>query len=145
MKGKIEGVVQSKKINLVTETPVWEALSFQIPLMLEANKDIKEYPYNAVLKGEINTYNFVLTEIKNIKFAEKQYQALHMIRTDPVKDRKLSIWLAPELHNLPLLVENFRDGKEHSVMRLESIKFKNENLLSEQTSFGQLNENDDDF
>ena len=46
-----------------------------------------------------------------------------MVRTDPKRDRQLHIWLLPELHNIPVIVENYRDGKEHSRMQLESVKF----------------------
>jgi len=144
-KGKISGVVRSKKINLETETPVWEALSFQIPLMIEANKDIKKYPYNAIIKGKIDTYNFILTEIKKVYFAKKEYQALHVVRTDPNRNRQLSIWLAPELHNLPLIIENYRNGKEHSKIQLESVTFKNEKPLIGEASFEPLTGDDDDF
>lgn len=145
IKGKIKGTVRNKKINLKTETPVWEALSFQIPLMIEANKNIKKYPYNAIIKGKINTYNFILTEVKTVYFAKKEYRALHVIRTDPDKDRKLSIWLAPELHNLPLIIENYRNGKEHSRMQLERVTFKNKRPLIGEASFNEEIEDDDDF
>ncbi len=139
-KGKITGIVRSKEINLKTDTEIWEALSFQIPLMIEANKDIKEYPYKAILKGEIDTYNFVLTSIDKISFADKEYQALQMVRTDPHKNRQLHIWLVPALHNLPIIIENYRDGKEHSRAQLESVQFNNEKPLKD-----QLADNDDDF
>jgi hypothetical protein len=49
LKGKVTGIVRSKEIDLRTNTEVWEYLSFQIPLMIEANKNIKEYPYTALL------------------------------------------------------------------------------------------------
>ncbi len=139
LKGEITGIVRSKKINLKTDTEVWDVLSFQIPLMIEANKDIKEYPYKAILKGEINTYNFVLTASKKISFAGKDYQALQMVRIDPHKNRQLHIWLIPELHNIPVIIENYRDGKEHSRMQLESVQFNNEKPLIEELA------DDDDF
>ncbi len=145
IKGKINGTVRSKKINIETETPVWEALSFQIPLMIEANKDVEEYPYNAIIKGKISTYNFILSKVKTVYFAKKEYQALHLVRTDPNKNRKLSIWLAPELHNLPLIIENYRNGKEHSLMLLENITFKDEKPLIGEASFEKVTEDDDDF
>ena len=126
VKGKITGIARSKKINLETDTAVWEPLSFQIPLMIEANENVKEYPYNAILNGEIDTYNFVLTSKKSITFANKEYQILLMVRTDPHKNRQLHIWLAPELNNMPIIIENYRDGKEHSRMQLESVQFNNE-------------------
>ncbi|MCK4674527.1 MAG: DUF3108 domain-containing protein [Gammaproteobacteria bacterium] len=139
LKGEITGIVRSKKINLKTDTEVWDVLSFQIPLMIEANKDIKEYPYKAILKGEINTYNFVLTASKKISFAGKDYQSLQMVRIDPHKNRQLHIWLIPELYNIPVIIENYRDGKEHSRMQLESVQFNNKKPLIEQLA------DDDDF
>jgi hypothetical protein len=145
IKGKISGTVRKNTISLETKTPVWEALSFQIPLMIEASKDIKEYPYNAIIKGKIDTYNFILTETKKVYFAKKEYQALHVVRTDPNRDRQLSIWLAPELHNLPLIIENYRNGKEHSKIQLEKVTFKNETPLIGEASFEPLIEDDDDF
>lgn len=133
LKGKITGIVRSKEINIETDTAVWEVLSFQIPLMIEANKDTKEYPYKAVLKGEIDTYKFVLTSIKSIDFAGKKYQALQVVRTDPRRDRQLKIWLLSELNNIPVLIEEYRDGKIRSRMQLESVKFNDEKPISDQS------------
>jgi len=138
--GKISGIVRSKKVDLETSGAIWEVLSFQIPLMIEADKNKKEYPYKALLKGEIDTYNFVLTSSEKIPFADKQYQALHMVRTDPHKNRQLHIWLAPELHNMPMIIENFRDGKLHSRMQLESLQINNDKAITE-----TLDDDNDDF
>ncbi len=128
--GNITGVVRNKKISLKTNSEVWEALSFQIPLMIEADKNIKEYPYKAILKGEIETYNFVLTSTKKISFANKEYQTLHLVRTDPLKNRQLHIWLVPALHNIPVIIEYYRDGKQHSRAQLESVQFNNEKPIT---------------
>ncbi|MFV2003851.1 MAG: DUF3108 domain-containing protein [Gammaproteobacteria bacterium] len=139
LKGKITGIVRSKKINLETDTEIWDMLSFQIPLMIEARQEIKEYPYKALLKGEIDTYNFVLVSSKKIDFSGKEYQALHLVRKDPKKNRQLHIWLIPKLHNIPAIIENYRDGKEHSRAQLESVQFnKNKQLVDHPTD-------DDDY
>ena len=138
LKGQVSGVVRSKKIALNTTTPVWELLSFQVPLMIDANNTHKTYPYNAIIKGEIDTYNFELTSQNEITFADEVYKSLHMVRTDQNKDRQLHLWLAPDLHNIPVIIENYRDGKEHSRMQLESVQFNNGQVLSE-------TESDDDF
>ena len=140
LKGDITGIVRSNEIKLNTSSAVWDALSFQIPLMIEANKDVKEYPYKAILKGKIDTYNFVLTSIKKVNFADNEYQALQMVRTDPHKNRQLHIWLLPKLNNIPILIENYRDGKEDSRAQLESVQFNNEKPLIAQTMDGE-----DDF
>lgn len=139
--GTITGIVRSKKIQLQVKTPVWEVLSFQLPLMLEANKEKKTYPYHAILQGEVDTYNFALTSQEEIRFADKNYQALHVIRKDPNKDRQLHLWLAPELHNIPVIIENYRDGKKHSRMSLESVQFNAGKILREKIETAI----DDDF
>lgn len=140
LKGEITGVVRSQPINLKTDTEIWDVLSFQIPLMIEVNQDIKQYPYKAIIKGEIDTYNFVLSAKSTITFADKDYLVLKMVRTDPKKNRQIHIWLAPELHNLPVIVTNYRDGKEHSHMQLESIQFHGGKTLID-----QIEDIDDDF
>ena len=138
--GTITGMVRSKKIQHQVTTPVWEVLSFQLPLMIEADIEKKIYPYNAIIKGEVDTYNFALTSQEEIQFADQSYQTLHMLREDPNKDRQLHLWLAPDLHNIPMVIENYRDGKKHSRMRLESVQFNDGKTLSEMEV-----ENFDDF
>ncbi len=140
LRGKIAGVVRSKEIDLHTDREIWDALSFQIPLMIEADEKIKEYPYHAILKGEINDYLFVLTSTKKITFAGKEYKIIQLVRTDPDRDRQLHIWLIPALNNIPFLIENYRDGKEHSRGQLESISFNGEAAFAEQQVDGE-----DDF
>lgn len=132
LKGKITGVVRSKKIDLRTDTEVWDALSFQIPLMIEADENIKEYPYRAILKGEIDNYIFILKSTKKVTFSNKEYKAIQLVRTDPDRDRELHVWLLPALNNLPYRIENYRDGKEHSMGQLESVSFNNGTPLAEQ-------------
>ena len=94
--------------------------------MIEANENIKEYPYRAILKGEIDSYTFILTSSKKIIFADKEYKILQLVRTAPDKDRQLHIWLIPALNNIPVIIENYRDGKLHSRGQLESVSFNNE-------------------
>jgi hypothetical protein len=137
LKGKITGVVRSKKVDLRTDTEVWDALSFQIPLMIEADENIKEYPYRAILKGEIDNYIFVLKSTKKITFADKEYKAIQLVRTDPNRDRQLHVWLLPALNNLPFRIENYRGGKEHSMGQLESVSFNNGAPLAEQQTDGE--------
>ena len=100
--------------------------------MIEANENVKEYPSRAILKGEIDDYIFVLTSTKKVTFAGKEYKIIQLVRTDPDRDRQLHLWLIPALHNIPILIENYRDGKEHSRGQLESVSFNNEAALTDQ-------------
>jgi len=116
-------------------------LSFQIPLMIEFDEKIKEYPYRALLKGEIDDYKLVLASSKTANFAGKDYKIVQLVRTDPKKDRQLHIWIAPALNNLPVRIENYRDGKEHSRAELESVSFNNATALTDT----KTDDNDDDI
>ena len=129
LNGKITGLVRGEKIILQTQSEVWEALSFQIPLMIDANINIKEYPYKAILKGKIDTYNFILKSTKEVSYAGNSYKALQMVRTDPHKNRQLHIWLLPDLNNIPIMIETYRKGKLDTHMQLESLQFSNANPL----------------
>ena len=120
---RIDGVSRSRNVDITTEGPVWDVLSFQIPLMIEARPSKKQYPYMAVLGGELDQYTFKLEGKKNARFAGKQYSLLEVVRRDSKKKRALHIWLAPALNNLPMIIENYRDGELHSRMQLERVQF----------------------
>jgi len=138
LNGNIEGVVRNEAINLSSNTPIWEALSFQLPLMIDADTKKQNYEYNALIKGEITRYNFTVSASEEIDFADKTYQTLHVINNDNIKNRQLHLWLVPELHNLPVIIENYRDGELHSRMQLESVQFNRDERLNDIAS-------DDDF
>ena len=129
LRGKITGIVREKKINIQAQSEVWEALSFQIPLMIDANINVKNYPYKAILKGKINTYNFILESTQEVIYAGNNYKALQMVRTDPNKNRQLHIWLVPDLNNIPIIIETYRKGKIDTHMQLEKLQFNNEKPL----------------
>jgi len=126
LNGKVTGIVRSKPIDHDINKPVWDVLSFQIPLMIEANAGQKIYPYTALLKGEIDDYKFELISTETVEIEDKKYQTLHLVRNDPVKNRQLRIWLLPELNNVPLIVENYRENKLHSRAQLERVRFGQE-------------------
>ena len=137
--GKISGLVRSKQIDLRTDAEIWEVLSFQIPLMIEADENTKEYPYKAILKGEIDDYIFILKSEKKSMFAGKEYKIIQLVRTDPNRDRQLHIWLIPALNNIPVIIENYRDGKQRSRMQLESVSFNHATPYTDQ----QIDDDDD--
>lgn len=126
LSGSITGVVRGQEISLATDSETWDLLSFQIPLMIEANKNVKEYPYNAILTGKIDQYTFELAGIKKITFGNKEYDALHMVCPDQNRNRQLHVWLVPALHNIPVIIENYRNDRVHFRAELESLSFNNE-------------------
>lgn len=143
LRGRITGIVRGKPVKLDTDKPVWEALSFQLPLMAEASEKKKRYRYYALLKGELDTYLFDLAATETIRFADKDYRALKLVRKNPEKNRELRIWLLPELKNIPVIVENMRDGKQHSYMKLESVSFDGQPPITDMADNSVDNIDDD--
>ncbi len=129
----ITGVSRKQPVSIQTRGAVWDILSFQIPLMLDANEQTARYPYMAVINGELDQYVFERRGTRAFEFAGKTYRLLEMVRTDHRKKRRLHIWLAPELHNLPVIVENYRDDRLHSRMVLEKVQFNDEAALENET------------
>ena len=141
LNGKVTGIVRSKPIDHEVDKPVWDVLSFQIPLMIEANAGQKIYPYTALLKGEIDDYKFMLISTEVVSIGDKKFETLHLVRKDPVKNRELHIWLLPEMNNIPLIVENYRDDKLHSRVQLEKVRFgQNKKYIQVTTEDAQDND-----
>lgn len=146
IRGTASGIVRGQEINVEAMDEIWDLLSFQIPLMIEAREDLKEYSYNAILRGEINKYTFELKEIKKVTFANKEYSALRMVCPDTKRDRELHIWLLPELHNIPVLIENYREGRVHYSGSLESVQFNDDApILDEYTEDADDDTYDDEY
>ncbi len=119
----ITGISRGRPVDIKTQGPVWDILSFQIPLMIQADSKKKNYPYTAVINGKLDKYTFRLQNTKTVRFAGTNYQLLEVVRSNKERTRVLHIWLAPKLHNLPVIVENYHDGNLHSRMSLESVQF----------------------
>ena len=120
---RIHGVSHGKPVAIETRGPVWDVLSFQLPLMLRANRQTREIPLMAVLNGELDQYHFRRIGETDYVFAGKTRKLLKLTRRNHDGSRELQIWLAPSLHNLPVVVENYRDGELHSRMHLEAVRF----------------------
>ncbi len=129
----ITGLSRNTPVAINTTGAVWDILSFQVPLMAEVTATKTRYPYMAVINGKLNQYTFNLTNKKKYDFANKSYQLLEMVRNNHEKTRALHIWLAPKLHNLPVVVENYRGGSLNSRMQLESVQFNNSPPLTANT------------
>lgn len=146
LSGSVTGVVRGQDINLTLDTETWDLLSFQIPLMIEANKNVKDYPYNALLIGEVDNYIFEFTETKNVTFSNKQYTALKMVCKDKNRNRQLHVWLLPELYNIPVVIENYRDDRIHFRGKLESVSFNNKEFYTNQEAETEAEQEiDNDF
>lgn len=129
---RIHGTSHGKPVAIETRGEVWDVLSFQLPLMLRASRQTQDIPLMAVLNGELDQYHFRRIGETDYVFAGKTRRLLKLTRRNHDGTRELQIWLAPSLHNLPVVVENYRDGELHSRMHLESVRFDQQPELKAQ-------------
>jgi hypothetical protein len=123
--GKATGVYEGEKVLLDVDQPVWDPLSIQVPLMLDAGKNLPPHQHGMFLKGEFKYYRFENQGNDNVSFNDREYKAIKIAGKETKRDRAMYAWLVPELHYLPVKIEQWKEGKLKSTVRLESATFGN--------------------
>ena len=123
MTGNVTGIYEGKIIDITIDSPVWDPLSIQVPIMIDANKSMPPHVHGLFVKGEFKYYLFENHGIENIKFGGKQFSAVKIVGKETERDRAMYVWLAPELNNIPVKIEQWKEGKLKSTVLLESVTF----------------------
>lgn len=127
--GTISGNARGEIIQLETNTPVWDTLSFQIPIMTgDANK-MMPLQYKILVKGKLKTYVFVSHGPEEIDISNNIIKTIKIERKSDDKNKSLFLWIAPSLHNLPVKIEKWKKGKPHITMLLNSAFFPSDKSL----------------
>jgi len=121
--GKAVGMFEGKPVNIDIDRPVWDPLSIQIPIMLDAAKSMAPHEHGLFLKGEFKHYLFENHGADKIVFNSKEYHAVKIAGRETKRDRAMYTWIVPELHYLPVKIEQWKDGKINSTVMLESATF----------------------
>jgi len=121
--GKVSGVYEGDKVALDVDQPVWDPLSIQVPLMLDAAKNLPPHEHGMFLKGEFKYYLFENQGNEDVSFDGKEYNAVKIAGKETKRDRAMYAWLVPELHYLPVKIEQWKEGKLKSTVKLESATF----------------------
>lgn len=129
--GTITGNTRGKTISLQTNGTVWDTLSFQLALMNDVSNKKTSYHYNVVSRDKIKQYVFRHDGEETIEVNGREYDTVKLERNNG--ERSIKIWLAPELHYVPVLIENYKDGDLDSTMKLDSIKFDDNHERSSTT------------
>lgn len=124
LSGNAVGMYEGKKVNLDINQPVWDPLSIQIPIMIDAGKGLPPHEHSMFLKGEFKNYLFKNHGKEEISFNGKKYVALRMAGRETKRDRAMYAWIVPELHYIPIKIEQWKNGELKSTVLLESITFE---------------------
>lgn len=127
--GTISGNARGKPVQLETHSPVWDTLSFQIPIMTGDAKKRAPQKYKVLVKGELKTYLFVSHGPEDIDIKNGIIKTIKIERKSDNKSKPLFLWIAPSLHNMPVKIEKWKKGKPHITMLLNSLSFPSDKNL----------------
>lgn len=127
--GTISGNASGKTIQLETDTPVWDTLSFQIPMMAGDTQMTMPQEYKVLVKGELKTYLFISHGPEEIDISNNLIKTIKIERKSDDGKKSLFLWIASSLHNLPVKIEKWKKGKPHITMLLKSAFFPSDKSL----------------
>ena len=122
--GKASGVYEGRDVDIVIDNPVWDPLSIQVPIMLDAQKNLPPHKHGLFMKGEFKHYLFENHGREKIAFNGAEFDAVKIGGRETERDRAMFVWMVPELHNIPVKIEQWKNGELKSTVLLESVSFE---------------------
>ena len=103
----VDGTRSSLKI---TDETI-DSLSLHLRLMSDLKAGQKILSYNVVTKGKIKNYRFENLGEENIETEAGKFKTIKLKGKQKDSERTIMIWLAPELHFLPVKILNTQSGE----------------------------------
>jgi len=122
--GTAVGISEGQEVKFNIDQPVWDPLSIQVPIMIDAARNMPPHEHSMFLKGEFKHYLFENHGDETISFNGKKYVALKIAGRETKRDRAMYAWIVPELHYIPIKIEQWKNGKLKSTVLLESVSFE---------------------
>ena len=139
--GKATGVYEGMDVDIDIGDPVWDPLSIQVPIMLDANKNLPPHEHGLFMKGEFKRYLFVNHGSEKISHNGTEFNAIKIAGKETKRDRAMYVWMVPELNNIPVKIEQWKNGELKSTVVLESVSFKKDG----ETRTLNLSDNPEDY
>jgi hypothetical protein len=124
--GKVKGIYKGEAININSDEPVWDPLSIQALIIINADKESTSHKHGLLMKGELRQYVIENLGKETINFNGTDTKALKTLVREAERDRVIYVWMLPEYHNIPIKYEHWKDGDLKSTVRLESVTFEND-------------------
>ena len=125
LRGKARGIYEGKNVEIDLNLPVWDPLSIQLPIMIDAGSVLPPHEHGLFMKGEFKYYLFENLGPETVSANGKEFTAVKIVGRETKRDRAMHVWLVPELHNLPIKIEQWKEGKLRSTVLLERVSFDN--------------------
>jgi len=121
--GKATGIYEGKHVDIEINNPVWDPLSIQVPIMRDANKNLPPRELGLFMKGEFKYYLFENRGSETLKYNDTQLTAVKIAGKETKRDRAMYVWVVPDYHNIPIKIEQWKNGELKSTVLLESASF----------------------
>ena len=118
------GIYKGEEISLKSDKPIWDPLSIQAIMIINADKKTASYEHGLLMKGELKNYLFENQGKETIKLNGTDYSALKTVVKEAEKNRVIYVWMLPEYHNIPVKYEHWKNGELKSTLWLESVTFE---------------------
>lgn len=125
LSGKASGIYEGQKVDIDLDKPVWDPLSIQVPIMIDTDKRLPPHEHGLFMKGEFKHYLFENAGSEKVEYNSELFNAIKIVGRETKRDRAMYVWLVPELHNLPVKIEQWKEGELKSTVLLESVTFEN--------------------
>lgn len=139
--GTISGTASGNQLHLETSAPVWDTLSFQIPLMLNTRLNSAPQEHAILVKGDLKYYTFITHGSEEVSIKDHIIKTIKVERRDNKEDDPIYFWVAPELNNIPVKIEKWKKNKPRITMLLNEAFFPSDSSLQFQAG----ENSDDDF
>lgn len=104
------------------ESGTMDRFLMQLAISLHSRDGTLERTYRIIDNSRIKTYQLRSTETETLTTPAGTFETLRVERIDDNKDKKLRLWLAPELDYLPVKIEQEKLNEEPLRLVLKSVK-----------------------
>ena len=133
MTGVVKGTVSGNPVSVQTQDSTWDNFSFQLALINDVSDRKEKLSYNVISQGRLKKYNFSMLGEKKITLNDKEYDAIKIERIDG--KRKTLIWLAPELHYIPVLIETYKNNDLETKVIIDTAQFNGQEDTDEEDTY----------
>lgn len=126
----VTGKYKGEQITINSDKPVWDPLSIQALIIINADKETASYEHGLLMKGELKHYTFENLGREKIKLNGSDITALKTVVKEAEKDRVIYVWMLPEYYNIPVKYEHWKDGDLRSTLLLQNVTFENNGKIN---------------
>ncbi|WP_133406824.1 DUF3108 domain-containing protein [Parashewanella tropica] len=127
--GSIISRYKDKKKKFEFANDIWDVLSVQMQLRLDAQKQKKSFKYDLIRSNKEDDVELAVMGTEILKIGSLSFDALKVeVVRDPKKRKKRQtyVWVAPKYGYLPIKVQHMKKGSNQFQLYLKSAEFLGE-------------------